>query len=93
MVGCLHWFSMKQSEYLHSNFVLTKLLNDQYNIGKNTGLNRLKSKLNCQFDKWTKTSIEQRQQMLMELAFDHWQLNGKRLDEYDRVNIPDSVEI
>lgn len=87
------WFSMKQSEYLHSNFVLTKLLNDQYNIGKNTGLNRLKSKLNCQFDKWTKTSIEQRQQMLMELAFDHWQLNGKRLDEYDRVNIPDSVEI
>lgn len=86
------WFSMKQSEYLHSNFVLTKLLNDQYNIGKNTGLNRLKSKLNCQFDKWTKTSIEQRQQMLMELAFDHWQLNGKRLDEYDKVNTPDSVE-
>ena len=86
------WFSMKQSEYLHSNFVLTKLLNDQYTIGKNTGLNRLKNKLNCQFDKWTKTSIEQRQQMLMELAFDHWQLNGKRLDEYDRVSVVESTE-
>lgn len=86
------WFGMKQTQYVNSNFVITKLLNDQYNIGKNTGLNRLKSKLNCQFDKWTKTSIEQRQQMLMELAFDHWQLNGKRLDEYDKVNTPDSVE-
>ena len=86
------WFSMKQSEYLHSNFVLTKLLNDQYNIGKNTGLNRLKSKLNCQFDKWTKTSIIQRQQMLMELAFDHWQLNGKRLDEYDKASVIESTE-
>lgn len=86
------WFSMKQSEYLHSNFVLTKLLNDQYTIGKNTGLNRIKNKLNCQFDKWTKTSIEQRQQMLMELAFDHWQLNGKRLDEYNRVSAVESTE-
>ena len=86
------WFSMKQSEYLHSNFVLTKLLNDQYNIGKNTGLNRLKNKLNCQFVEWTKTSIIQRQQMLMELAFDYWQLNGKRLDEYYRVSAVESVE-
>lgn len=86
------WFSMKQSEYMHSNFVLTKLLNDQYNIGKNTGLNRLKSKLNCQFDKWTKTSIEQRQQMLMELAFNHWKLNGKRLDEYDKPSVIESTE-
>ena len=87
------WFGMKQAEYIHSNFVLTKLLNDQYTIGKNTGLNRLKNKLNCQFDEWTKTSIEQRQQMLMELAFDHWQLNGKRLDEYDRASTVNNIEI
>lgn len=86
------WFSMKQSEYLHSNFVLTKLLNDQYTIGKNTGLNRLKNKLSCQFFEWTKTSIEQRQQMLMELAFDHWQLNGKRLDEHDKPSVIESTE-
>ncbi|MDN6275569.1 MAG: DUF262 domain-containing protein [Moraxellaceae bacterium] len=85
------WFGMKQTEYIHSNFVLTKLLNDQYTIGKNTGLNRLKSKLNCQFDEWTKTSIEQRQQMLMELALDHWKLNGKRLDQYNKM-IADSPE-
>ena len=87
------WFGMKQAEYIHSNFVLTKLLNDQYTIGKNTGLNRLKNKLNCQFDEWTKTSIEQRQQMLMELAFDHWQLNGKRLDEYDRASTVNNIEM
>ncbi|MGM8885143.1 DUF262 domain-containing protein [Psychrobacter sp. 1U2] len=87
------WFAMKQTEYIHSNFVLTKLLNDQYTIGKNTGLNRLKSKLNCQFDEWTKTSIKQRQQMLMELSFDHWQLNGKRLDEYDRASTVNNIEI
>lgn len=87
------WFGMKQAEYIHSNFVLTKLLNDQYTIGKNTGLNRLKNKLNCQFDEWTKTSIKQRQQMLMELAFDHWQLNGKRLDEYDRASTVNNIEI
>ncbi|MGB5876900.1 MAG: HNH endonuclease family protein [Psychrobacter nivimaris] len=39
------WFGMKQAEYIHSSFVLTKLLNDEYTIGKNTGLNRLKNKL------------------------------------------------
>lgn len=86
------WFGMKQAEYIHSNFVLTKLLNDKYTIGKNTGLNRLKDKLNCQFDEWTKTSIERRQQMLMELALDHWQLNGKRLDEYDKASAVENVE-
>lgn len=86
------WFGMKQAEYIHSNFVLTKLLNDKYTIGKNTGLNRLKDKLNCQFDEWTKTSIERRQQMLMELALDHWQLNGKRLDEYDKISTTEDVE-
>ena len=86
------WFGMKQAEYIHSNFVLTKLLNDKYTIGKNTGLNRLKDKLNCQFDEWTKTSIERRQQMLMELALDHWQLNGKRLDEYDKTSAVENVE-
>lgn len=86
------WFGMKQAEYIHSNFVLTKLLNDNYTIGKNTGLNRLKDKLNCQFEEWTKTSIERRQQMLMELALDHWQLNGKRLDEYDKVSVVENVE-
>ena len=85
------WFGMKQAEYIHSNFVLTKLLNDNYTIGKNTGLNRLKDKLNCQFNEWTKASIEQRQKMLMELALDHWRLNGKRLDEYSKV-IADSSE-
>ena len=86
------WFGMKQAEYIHSNFVVTKLLNDKYTIGKNTGLNRLKDKLNCQFDEWTKTSIERRQQMLMELALDHWQLNGKRLDEYDKASAVENVE-
>lgn len=87
------WFAMKQAEYMHSNFVLTKLLNTQYTIGKNTGLNRLKNKLNCQFDEWTKTSIEQRQQVLMELALDHWQLNGKRLDEYEKISPMNSAEV
>lgn len=87
------WFGMKQAEYIHSNFVLTKLLNDQYTIGKNTGLNRLKNKLNCQFNEWTKSSIEQRQKMLMELAFDHWQLNGKRLDEYEKISPMISEEV
>lgn len=87
------WFGMKQAEYIHSNFVLTKLLNDQYTIGKNTGLNRLKNKLNCQFNEWTKSSIEQRQKMLMELAFDHWQLNGKRLDEYEKISPMISAEV
>jgi len=86
------WFGMKQAEYIHSSFVLTKLLNDEYTIGKNTGLNRLKNKLNFQFDRWTKASIEQRQKILMELALDHWQLNGKRLDEYDKASTVENVE-
>lgn len=85
------WFGMKQAEYIKSRFTLTQLLNDQFSIGKDTGLNRLKSKIDCQFQEWTKESIERRQQMLMELALDHWKLNGKRLDQYDKV-VTDSLE-
>lgn len=79
------WFGMKQSEYINSNCVLTKLLNDKYAIGKNTGVNRFKSKTDYVFQEWTKSSIEKRQDILMQLALSYWKVNGKRLDEYEKV--------
>ena len=88
----IDWFGMKQAEYINSKCILTKLLSDKYSIGKNTGLNRFKDKTSYQFNEWTKGSIEKRQEILMDLALDYWKLNGKRLDEYERVSTVDNVE-
>lgn len=79
------WFSQKQVQYMNSNCVLTKLLNNNYSIGRNTGINRFKSKTGYTFDEWTRKSIEKRQSILMELALMHWTFNGKRLNEYEKV--------
>lgn len=77
------WFKLKQKEYLNSNFVMTKLLSSDYVIGKDTGLNRYRSESGYYFDDWGISSIERRQNILMDLALDHWRFNDKRLDEYD----------
>lgn len=81
------WFEMKQVEYNNSNCVLTKLLNDKYSIGKNTAVNRFKTKTEYIFEEWTKESIQKRQDILMQLALSYWKINGKRLDEYEKTLI------
>lgn len=75
------WFAQKQTEYVKSDLVMTNLLNATYQIGKNTGLNRVRDELGYQFYNWGIESIELRQKILMELALDTWRLCGERIDE------------
>ena len=62
---------------------MTKLLSNEYVIGKDTGLNRYRNESGYYFEEWGIDSIEKRQNILMDLALDHWRFNDKRLDEYD----------
>ena len=75
------WFQKKQEEYLNSNIISTNLINNKKSIGDNTGLNRFKSDYNFSFTKWTKEDIVKRQEILLELAFDTWRFNDKRIDK------------
>ncbi len=74
------WFQKKQEEYVNSNVISTNLINDNFSIGINTALNRFKAKYNYNFDKWDKDSINRRQELLLELAFESWKFNNKRID-------------
>ena len=75
------WFSSKQGEYVKSDLVMTNLLDPEYQIGKNTGLNRVRKQLNYQFSDWSLANIAQRQKIMMELAFETWTICGERVDE------------
>lgn len=74
------WFNQKQREYSNSDVLATNLLNHNYQIGQNTGLNRFKNEYEYSFDEWTKQSIIDRQKIMMDLAFDTWRFNGNRID-------------
>ena len=73
-------FKKKQKEYDNSALYLVKLLNDTFEIGVNTALNRFKNDSSYIFVNWNKSSIENRQQILLDLVFDTWRINDKRLD-------------
>lgn len=74
------WFAGKQEEYVKSDFVITNLLNPNYQIGKNTALNRFRENSKYRFDEWNMGSIETRQSIMMDLAFETWIICGERLD-------------
>lgn len=74
------WFEKKQHEYDHSAVVSTKLLDHNYSIGLDTALNRFKNDKQYSFVNWNKSSIEKRQSILLELAFDTWRINDRRID-------------
>jgi len=76
-----NWFELKQAEYLNSNIITTNLLNDDFSIGNNTGLNRFKADYKYSFTEWNKDSIAKRQIILLELALDTWKFNDKRIDK------------
>ncbi|SDE27271.1 DUF262 domain-containing protein [Kordiimonas lacus] len=74
------WFQKKQSEYCKSDVMATALLNDSYSIGKNTQFNAFKEKFEYCFKAWGLAAIEKRQAIMMDLAFETWRINGKRID-------------
>ena len=75
------WFSQKQNEYDKSNVLTTALLNHEYSIGKNTQLNKFKDEYKYQFPEWNKAHVIARQKILLNLAFETWLINDKRIDE------------
>lgn len=75
------WYQKKQDEYTKSDVVTTNLIHHEYSIGKNTAINKFKADYKYSFDTWGKESVLDRQKVLMELAFETWKLNGKRIDK------------
>ncbi|HFO9116239.1 TPA: HNH endonuclease family protein, partial [Escherichia coli] len=76
------WFLKKQTEYLNSEIIMTRLLHSQYSIGDNTALNRFKLKYGYEYQDWSAESITSRQRLLMDLAIDCWRFNDQRIDAY-----------
>lgn len=76
------WFAQKQYEYIKSDSILTRLMVSDFSVGNDTAINRLKNRLNHRFAEWTSETIMQRQQILMELAFDCWRFCDQRIDQY-----------
>ena len=76
-----NWFQSKQAEYCKSDITMTKLLDNNFQIGINTALNRYKNDAGYSFPIWNSEAIERRQAILMDTAFDAWRINGKRLDK------------
>lgn len=79
------WFSSKQREYVNSDVVMTNLLNADYQIGKNTAINRFRQQSGYAFQSWSRDDIAKRQRVLMELVFETWTMCGMRLDGKDEV--------
>lgn len=75
------WFQQKQKEYANSSLLTTKLLDNNFSIGKDTAINRLKSGHDFEFKQWNKAAIDKRQTIMLELALETWKINGKRIDE------------
>jgi hypothetical protein len=76
-----NWFEKKQSEYINSDIISTKLLDKDFQIGAHTALNKFKENYNFEFETWDKLAIEKRQELLLELLFETWTLNGKNLNK------------
>ena len=74
------WFKNKQKEYSHSALLSTKLLDNDFGIGVNTAVNRFKNDTDYVFDKWGKDAIEKRQKILLDLIFETWRINNRRID-------------
>lgn len=76
-----NWFVDKQSVYEKSSVVMTKLLDANFMVGKNTAVNRFKSSSNYNFTKWNTSAISERHKIMYDIALDTWKINDARIDE------------
>jgi len=68
-------YSEKCEEYKKSKFYLTISIPELVEQGTNTAINRTNKKLHA-WEKWNKTSIEERQKMLYDLSEEIWSIDG-----------------
>lgn len=78
IVASRDYFEKKKNIYKQSTFYLTKSIAQKDNVGNNTAVSRINDKL-IKFDKWEAKDIEKRQEMLLALSKDIW--NIKKLIE------------
>jgi len=74
------WFNKKQAEYINSTVTSVKLLNNDFRVGNNTALNRFRTDKGYEFISWDKEAIDKRQKILLDLVYETWQFNDKRID-------------
>ena len=75
-------FAKKKTGYAQSQFLLTKSIAVDPRVGNNTAINRAIEGL-ITFDEWTSESIEQRQEMLANLAKKVWDMPEGNDEEED----------
>jgi len=85
-----NWYEDKNDEYKNSNIFLTKMLNPNFSIGQQTGVNKFISKTDYKFSNWTKSEIEKRKNILLELAKRTWKVNGKVISPLSKEEAMDS---
>ena len=66
-------FQEKQKAYKQSNFLITKSLGEKVSVGVETSVDRAMKHL-LSFEEWTSCSIENRQNMLIRLAHNIWDM-------------------
>ncbi|MCB9223636.1 MAG: DUF262 domain-containing protein [Crocinitomicaceae bacterium] len=77
------WYEDKYSEYINSNIFMTKMLNPNFGIGNQTGVNRLIQSSGYQFVDWNKMSIKKRSTILFDLAKKIWTINDHVLEPHE----------
>ena len=68
-------YNQKCTTYAQSKFYLTKSLDKLENVGGDTAVNKMNSRLKC-WTEWTGKTIEERQEMLYELGESIWAIRS-----------------
>lgn len=71
IVASNNFFADKKAEYRKCKYYLTSSLAELTIVGQNTSINRMNEKLKA-FDEWTIGNIEERQDLLIDLARNVW---------------------
>jgi hypothetical protein len=69
------FFSYKTEEYKKSHFLLTQTIGEPFKVGTNTQPNRATARLRS-WQRWNSEAIKARQRMLVELAWDVWEIGA-----------------
>jgi len=75
IVAGRNFFALKKDEYKKTKNYLTSSIAELVKVGDNTSINRINSKLK-EFHNWDAVTIEERQQLLIDLSGDVWKIES-----------------
>jgi hypothetical protein len=73
IVASNNFFAQKKPEYQKCGSYITRSIVELVDVGKNSSITRVNEKLQA-FENWTAQSIDQRQELLADLAKDIWRV-------------------